>query len=310
MSRFSCFVTYLSPTSLQNSPVFDTFPTAIMLVSFSGLVASLTGIYCLNVYGPRWNMERGAESLFLLACIAFPMLAFSFLSVYLNGMENSKHAVMGLTHSILGYRYLGFVITVFIVALVYWTLDEYHASFMDGVFGIDDRPLVYKDGKVVVRDVHTHPKYYNFFRILGLALNHCGGWGGIITCCIVYIGLTNYHAAVSGGDGLYHTGRGAVLLLQQLLVRTYHHHPYSSCNTSTLTSLITHPLMHYSLCSRFPLLHQLRSIPHLLPGLRSRNISWKYSFEHFIHPCCSAICVTTYRCYTTRYNNVTNNITT
>ena len=71
---------------------------------------------------------------------------------------------------------------------------------------------------MVLRDAHTHPKYYNFFRLLGMALNVCGGWKGIITGCIVYVGLTNYHAVAQGGDGLYHTGRGVVLLLQRLLV--------------------------------------------------------------------------------------------
>ena len=146
-----------------------------MLVPFAGLISSLAGIYCLNVYGPKWSMERGAEALFLLAFIGVPMFVLSLLSVCLNGTEKPKQAVVALNHWSLGYRYLGFIITTSIVALVYWTVDEYHSSFVDGIFGIDDRPLVYKDGKLVVREEHTHPKYYNFFRILGLALNYGGG---------------------------------------------------------------------------------------------------------------------------------------
>ena len=212
----SWVLSYLSYHSSVISVVF--FILYLMLVPFAGLVSSLGGIYCLNVYGPRWNMERGAEALFLLTSIAVPMFALSLLSVFVNSPEKSKPAVVGLTPWSLGYRYLGLIITTSLVALVYWTVDEYHSSFVDGIFGIDDRPLEYKDGKVILRDAHSHPKYYNFFRLLGLTLKVGGGWRGVITGCIVYVGLTNYHAMAKGGDGLYHTGRGMVLLVKHLVV--------------------------------------------------------------------------------------------
>jgi hypothetical protein len=86
-----------------------------------------------------------------------------------------------------------------------------------------------------------------------------------ITSYYYHLGLTNYHAVVHGGDGLYHTGRGAILLLQQLLL------PSSvatvAVDTSPSWNAITQhfleifvrgfysPLLFVNLCDNLPMLH-------------------------------------------------------
>ena len=128
-----------------------------MIVPATGLASLLAAIYVLQVHGPRWKQERAVEALFLLGCTAVPML---LLSLLLAAAPPASTAASAAAAARLGYRYLGFAVTLAVVSAVYWTVDEYHSSFVDGVFGVDDRPLNVVDGKPEERDPDNHPKVH------------------------------------------------------------------------------------------------------------------------------------------------------
>lgn len=242
---------------------------------YVGLVGILIGIYLLNTHGPKFNKERSVEALFLLFTAAAPMILFELSSaaLELNSAPNT-HAPSAaaadastspLSLRALGYRTLGAAATVLLAAFVYWTLDEYHSSFLAGVFDQDDRPAEVQCG------ASCRPKYYNFFRCLGLAVEAVG-WHGLSSLALVYIGLTTHILSRHGGrDGLYYTGEACWLLLCQPLggaavaPAAIAARPIVQHFLELLVRGFFSPLMFIALCDNLPMLHY-KGVPTFMTG--------------------------------------------
>lgn len=237
---------------------------------YVGLVGILIAIYLLNSQGPKFNKERSVEALFLLFSAATPMILFELSSVAFdpNASVGVNASVGGSTPDspsplplrALGYRTLGAAATVLLAAFVYWMLDEYHSSFLAGVFDQDDRPAEMQCGAA------CRPKYYNFFRCLGLAVEAVG-WHGVSSLALVYIGLTTHLLSAHGGgrDGLYCTGEACWLLLWRPFLDTASASAAAAAPIAT-QPIVQHflellvrgffaPLMFIALCDNLPMLH-------------------------------------------------------
>ena len=262
---------------------------------YVGMVGALIGIYLLNTQGPKFNKERSVEALFLVLTAAAPMIILEvtiavLTSVMTGSFIHSSHfssSMEALSLRVLGCRTLGAAATVLLVSFVYWTLDEYHSSFMAGVFDMDDRPQELQCG------ASCRPKYYNFFRCLGL-LVEAVGWQGVATIAIVYIGFTTQRLACLGGDGvgagagaggkelqgaaikdgLYYTGEACWLLLwrplsslaasnaQTLAITTQ---PIAQHFLEVFVRCFFSPLMFCALCDNLPMLHY-KGLPTFMEG--------------------------------------------
>ena len=228
------------------------------MIFYVGVSTLLAGVYLLNIEGPKFQKERTIESLFLLSCAAIPMI---ILEVINSRVLFTTSRVTNISIKCLGYRYIGFIATSVTVIIFYWTLDEYHSSFISGIFNQDDRPSEVVDGQIKPRDHNNRPKYHNFFRIIGILLEILGR-DGILAGFVVYIGLTEL-LLNSEKDGLYYTGEGLMFTTQKFFGFT----TKRSGDCEIHSDKVVHhfleifvrcffsPLMFTCLCDNLPMLH-------------------------------------------------------
>jgi hypothetical protein len=250
---------------------------------YLGLLGLLGGIFVMNTQGPIWNAERTVESLFLVATAALPQLLveayrmfFFDEAVAVRGADNVTSgsgsggffAALSTSVPSVCCRSLGLATTLLCMASFYWLFDEYHHSFVFGVFDVDERP---PPGRGGVRNSDDRPYYFNFFRIGGLVLRRTGGWGGLSALLFAYVLFTDIVLA-SPKDGYYHTGRLLVSPLalltstinqeqeqlqqqQQQQQQEQHIEALKQHVLECLVRCFYAPIMFCALCDNLPVLH-------------------------------------------------------
>jgi len=240
-------------------------------MEYLGLAGFLLGVVALNKYGPLYSYQRCIEAMFLVLCTALPMIVFHVANTNVNVMPKADTAAesaaaaaaaagaaTATTEPLVFFqslltRSLGMVATVACVCFFYWLFDEYHASYMSGLFGIDDRerPPPHEPQ----RSQDSKPQFHNFFALGGLFKQYVGGGPfGLAACALAYLCISHYVLG-QPRDGYYELGR-AILNLS--------HSPMSSlftsiaCRQHLLECLVRPfyaPLMFTSLCDNLTLLH-------------------------------------------------------
>ena len=179
---------------------------------YVGLIGLLLGIYVFNVYGPKFEYERSIEAAFLVASAAIPMILFEIKikwgsimkeSTPYSSPDNENFHMLLAQVSISNFllRFLGMVISFLSVSLIYWNFDEYHASFLYGVFGINEEKRINDD----------KPYYYNFFRLFGLVSPRILASLSLAYLIVSQIVLNNPH------DGYWLTGRFCIVFVNSVI---------------------------------------------------------------------------------------------
>jgi hypothetical protein len=115
---------------------------------------------------------------------------------------------------------------------------------------------------------------------VGLARAHCGGWRGLATACVVYVGATHAHGL---DDGLYHTGRAVVLLLHRTAHALFNVRNNPDNKDATSAAVYQHfvevfvraffsPLLFCSVCDNLPMLHYKGFPNYMVPVVRLRYV--------------------------------------
>lgn len=238
---------------------------------YVGLIGLFCGISALNIYGPRWNAERSLESLMLIGFATLPQVVLEACRVYFfETNKNGNISTLCVSLFSIMCRFVGLIATLFCMGTFYWLFDEYHHSFMCGVFDIDERPSSKKG-----QDNNDKPYYYNFFRIFGLFIRSVGGWTGITVVLFFYIFVTDV-ILVSPKDGFYYTGRfivsplvpwsqSQVSLSQSFTQANQNEHIRDELQVclhalkqhalESLVRMFYAPIMFCSLCDNLPPLH-------------------------------------------------------
>lgn len=252
----------------------------------SGLIGVTSGVILLNRYSSYVSVERAVEALFLLFTAAFPMLLVECISKMYEKYDDSSGSSSSGSSSggdgiptmiwILFVKMLGFSLTWLVTALVYWNFDEYHNSYMLGVYNIDTRPTN------EIRDKYSVPFYYNYFRIAGVFINDIckGSIGNVFLAVVGYLIVKQCIFTTSTTtDGYYITGHAFITTLQSFVTYTILCIPYVSkdivsnvcvsigeltvqqqqqlkihCMEQVIKSFYG-PLMFCSLCNNLPQLH-------------------------------------------------------
>jgi protein-S-isoprenylcysteine O-methyltransferase Ste14 len=133
-----------------------------MLQVLSGVGGFVGGVILLNKQGAHYNFERPLEAAIIAYSAFIPMLIVEAL--HTNYVGTNKEIPFKEAIAIFGVRSVGLAITMLVIMTGYWCINDYHASFMSGVFGIDTRGL---DGAKPF-DENNVPYYHNFFRVFGV----------------------------------------------------------------------------------------------------------------------------------------------
>lgn len=247
------------------------------IVGYVGLVSLCCGIYILNIYASAYNFERAAECLLLLSTAFIPMMITEIVFNIFYHFNNNNMIIHGdspssivssfsisLMSSI--YRLIGLTISIIFISFLYWMLDEYHNSFMSGVFSIDDRAISNDEKE---KKDNNRPHYHNYFRILGMSLEYFG-YNGLFFIMFGYILISDLilHNPKDGyyvvGEFLFSICRGKTNTTSETRNRLLQH--LLECLVRAFYS----PLMFISLCDNMPMLFY-KGFPDFMAFFRFAN---------------------------------------
>ena len=238
-----------------------------MLQVFCGLSGLACSIVLLNLYGKHFSYPRSLEALCLVMGAAAPMLLVEGFNNLLGAdtfsTTSASTATFSKTLVILGTRVVGLVLTMTLVCFFYWQLQDYHFSFMSGVFGVDQRPLENsKDGKLL-RSPDDVPHLHNFFRLGGwLYHDVCGGssraLAGVLLTYLTTSQLLSTQPVEE--DGFYVLGRAFLLPLMEVMGAGATDTAFSSMTVAKhalemCVRAFYGPVMFCAICDNLPRLH-------------------------------------------------------
>ena len=168
-----------------------------MATGYVGCVGFFTGVWLLNKYGERFSLERSVEAVLLLLITLLPMAAWELPGQLRGGggggftLPREEEWIVGLLRA--AERLLGMAVSFAACACGYWLFEEYHSSFMSGLFGVDER---------IDPPPDTVPYYHNYFRLFRLILRLSRGVPGLLALSFTCLYLSQLLVGRSDGFGV------------------------------------------------------------------------------------------------------------
>lgn len=196
-----------------------------MLQELFGVAGLAFGIVGLNWYGAKYSFERSIEAAVLVGSAAIPMILLEGLVLSLGGRgfggtRDDHPSLDGNDRSssmmhVFAMRLIGMVATFGAIALTYWYMNDYHSSFLSGVFGIDDRHI--HEGNAS-RETHDVPLYHNYFRLAGVFYQDLCGRSvyKVIGLMMIYLMVSQFYLD-QPCDGFWATGQIVVSPIKGLI---------------------------------------------------------------------------------------------
>ena len=145
-----------------------------------GLFGFGLGVFLLNQFGGRLSFERSIEALFLLISTAIPMIIYESVNIFMFSCNNDQCVAKDVVGVGVGgwgglwLRLIGMMVTIAVVSFVYWNFDEYHSSFLFGVFDINEEKRK-EDNKPFPEAVSSKKVQYIFGKVVAMQGVDVGG---------------------------------------------------------------------------------------------------------------------------------------
>jgi len=105
-----------------------------MLINFAGLAGALLSLLLIREYGNNFGINNAQAIFILIIGYVLPIISleFIFLKTYKNkstGLNFIKKCEPNIAR--VATKYLGFILTLLILAFIYWLFTEYRGAFYD-----------------------------------------------------------------------------------------------------------------------------------------------------------------------------------